>query len=105
MQLEATIFKALSDPSRLAIFQRLTEGEAPVKELTAGFKISQPAVSQHLSALRTAGLVVERKDGRHVYYRVRAEGLKPLVNWLAHYEAFWPGRIDRLQSLLNSMGS
>ena len=50
------VFRALADPSRRAIFERLSRGEAAVKELTARFEISQPAVSQHLGALRKAGL-------------------------------------------------
>jgi len=97
------IFRALADPSRRAIFERLTRGEAAVKDLTASFGISQPAVSQHLSALRGAGLVADRRDGRLVYYRIEPEGLRPLVNWLAHYRAFWPERLDRLQALLEEM--
>jgi DNA-binding transcriptional ArsR family regulator len=103
MQREDTVFRALADPSRRAIFERLTRGEAAVKELTARFVISQPAVSQHLATLLRAGLVAERRAGRLVYYRVRPKGLRPLVDWLAHYQAFWPERLDRLQALLKEM--
>ena len=99
-----TIFRALADPSRRAIFERLTRGETAVKDLTARLDISQPAVSQHLAALRRAGLVTERRDGRLVYYRVEPKGLRPLVSWLAHHQAFWPERLNRLQSLLKEMG-
>ena len=88
MHSENAVFRALADPSRRAIFEQLTRGEAAVKELTARFDISQPAVSQHLAALRGAGLVSERRDGRLVYYRVEPKGLKPLLNWLGHYQAF-----------------
>jgi DNA-binding transcriptional ArsR family regulator len=100
---QQAVFQALSDPSRRAIFERLTRGEAPVKELTARFDISQPAVSQHLAALKGAGLVQERKEGRLVYYRVRPQGLKPLVDWIAHYQAFWVERLDALSTLLREM--
>src|SRR6266581_2521631 len=103
MQRESTIFRALGDPSRLAIFQSLTRREAPVKDLTAQFHISQPAVSQHLAALRKAGLVTVRRDGRLAYYGVKASGLKPLVDWLTHYQAFWPEKIGRLDALLKAM--
>ena len=103
MQPQDAVFRALADPSRRAIFERLTFGEAAVKDLTARFDISQPAVSQHLAALRVAGLVSERKEGRLVYYRVEPAGLKPLVDWIAHYQAFWVERIDRLQELLKEM--
>lgn len=103
MRTEQAVFRALADPSRRAIFERLTRGEASVKELTAGFHISQPAVSQHLAALRRAALVAERRDGRLVYYRVRPKGLRPLVNWIGHYQAFWTDRLGRLETLLKEM--
>lgn len=100
---EDRIFQALADPSRRAIFESLTRGEAAVKDLTARFHISQPAVSQHLATLREAGLVSGRRDGRCVYYRVEPRGLKPLVDWITHYRAFWTERVDRLERLLEKM--
>jgi DNA-binding transcriptional ArsR family regulator len=103
MQREDSVFRALADPSRRAILERLTRGEAAVKDLTARFNISQPAVSQHLAALRNAGLVAERRDGRLVYYRVQPRGFRPLIDWITHYQAFWPERLDRLQTLLKEM--
>jgi DNA-binding transcriptional ArsR family regulator len=103
MQREDTLFRALADPSRRAILERLTRGEAAVKDLTARFSISQPAVSQHLATLREAGLVTERRDGRLVYYRVQPKGFRPLFDWITHYQAFWPERLDRLHKLLKEM--
>lgn len=103
MQSEDTVFRALADPSRRAIFERLTLGEAAVKELTARFDISQPAVSQHLAALRGAGLVSDRREGRLIYYRIDPNGLRPLIDWVTHYQAFWPKRLSRLKALLKEM--
>ena len=100
---EDRIFQALADPSRRAIFESLTRGEAAVKELTARFDISQPAVSQHLATLREAGLVSGRREGRLVFYRVEPRGMKPLIDWIAHHQAFWTERIDRLEQLLERM--
>jgi DNA-binding transcriptional ArsR family regulator len=100
---ENRIFQALADPSRRAIFESLTRGEAPVKELTARFDISQPAVSQHLATLKQAGLVDARREGRCVYYRVQPRGMKPLIDWIAHYRAFWTERALRLEQLLEKM--
>ncbi|MBK7406003.1 MAG: winged helix-turn-helix transcriptional regulator [Phycisphaerales bacterium] len=97
------IFKALADPSRRAIFESLTRGEAAVKDLTARFEISQPAVSQHLAALKEAGLVADRREGRRAYYRVEPDGMKPLIDWIAHYRAFWTEHVDRLARLLEEM--
>src|SRR3954449_6967987 len=101
--LEDRIFQALADPSRRAIFERLTRGEAAVKDLTARFDISQPAVSQHLAALRDAGLVRARREGRLVYYEVEPRGLRPLVDWISQYQAFWKERLERLEKLLEKM--
>ena len=103
MQREDIVFRALADPSRRAIFECLTRGESAVKDLTARFDISQPAVSQHLAALRGAGLVSERREGRLVYYRIEPEGLRPLIDWIAHYQGFWLERLDRLKDLLKEM--
>lgn len=100
---EDRIFQALADSRRRAIFESLTHGEAAVKDLTTRFDISQPAISQHLAALKEAGLVVGRRDGRCVYYRVEPQGLKPLVDWISHYRAFWLERVDRLESLLEKL--
>lgn len=102
-QAQNKIFQALADPSRRAIFESLTRGEAAVKELTARFEISQPAVSQHLATLKAAGLVAGRREGRCVYYRVQPEGMKPLIDWIAHYRAFWTEHMGRLERLLEQM--
>lgn len=100
---EDRIFQALADPSRRAIFESLTHGEAAVKALTARFDISQAAISQHLATLKDAGLVNGRREGRCVYYSVEPRGMKPLIDWIAHYRAFWTVRVDRLERLLEKM--
>jgi len=100
---ETRVFQALADPSRRAIFESLTRGEVTVKDLTARFDISQPAVSQHLSTLKDAGLVNARREGRCVYYRVEPRGMKPLIDRIANYRAFWTERVNRLEKLLEKM--
>jgi DNA-binding transcriptional ArsR family regulator len=100
---ENRIFQALADPSRRAIFESLTRGETAVKDLTARFHISQPAVSQHLASLKDAGLVARRREGRCVYYRVEPKGMQPLIDWIAHYRAFWTEHVERLEKLLEQM--
>src|SRR5262249_39165712 len=97
------IFVALADPTRRAIFESLTRGEAAVKDLTARFDVSQPAVSQHLAHLKSAGLVRDRRDGRNAFYRVDPRGLEPLIDWITHYRAFWTERVGRLERLLETM--
>ena len=101
--IEPDIFRALADPTRRAIFERLARREMSVSELKAGFDVSQPAISQHLAALRGAGLVADRREGRFTYYRVDPKGLAPLVNWIDCYRAFWPARIEKLKDVLKGM--
>jgi DNA-binding transcriptional ArsR family regulator len=101
--LEADVFRALSDPTRRAVFERLAAGEMTVSALRESFSISQPAISQHLAALREAGLVCARREGRHAHYRVDRRGLKPLVAWVDRYRAFWPARLEKLKSVLKGM--
>lgn len=101
---EDQVFRALADPRRRAIFEALSEhGEQPVLQLVERFDISQPAVSQHLRTLREAGLVRARREGRLTYYEVDPEGLAPLVDWIAHYRAFWTERLHALATLLEEM--
>ena len=71
--------------------------------LREGLGVSQPAVSQHLAALRAAGLVRERKDGRFVHYEVDPDGIGFLGAWLQKYRAYWPARMDDLNALLKDM--
>ncbi len=95
------VMKTLADPTRRAVFERIArEGEVAATGLVRGAKVSQPAVSQHLRALRDAGLVTERRDGRHIHYRVAPKGLAPLIDWLGHYQMFWHERFENLEKLL-----
>ena|SRR5579875_1805051 len=99
-----TVFKALADPTRRAIFERLTlNGEQTVQSLTRDSRVSQPAVSKHLAQLRRAKLVRQRRRGRETHYSARPQALAPLVDWLGVYGVFWQDRFDRLESLLERM--
>jgi DNA-binding transcriptional ArsR family regulator len=101
--LEADVFRTLADPTRRAVFERLCGREMSVSELKAGFPISQPAISQHLAALRGAGLVSERREGRFSYYRAQPQALAPLVDWVDRYRLFWPERLEKLKNVLKDM--
>ncbi|HWA64167.1 MAG TPA: metalloregulator ArsR/SmtB family transcription factor [Caulobacteraceae bacterium] len=99
----AELFRALADPTRRAVFERLAGGEMSVSDLKRGFSVSQPAISQHLAALKGAGLVAERREGRNAFYRARPEGLTPLTDWVDRYRAFWPERIAALKDVLKEI--
>lgn len=100
---EDEIFRALADPTRRAIFERLAGGSRNATALREGLAISQPAMSQHLSVLRGAGLVREERRGRFVDYEVDPDGLAAIAQWLGRYRAYWPARIDALRTLLKEM--
>jgi DNA-binding transcriptional ArsR family regulator len=99
-----TLFRALGDPTRRALYERLAGGgEHSVHALTDGSGVSQPAVSKHLAVLKSAGLVRDRRDGRETHYSADPKALGPLIDWMAHYGAFWEGRLNRLEDLLKRM--
>jgi len=99
-----TVMRALADPTRRAVFERIARSEEiNVAELTRASGVTQGAVSQHLKSLKQAGLVLERPQGRNVFYRARPEGLAPLTDWLNHYEAFWRERLGNLRALLKEI--
>ncbi len=98
------LFKALADPTRRALFERLArDGEHTVHALTERAGVSQPMVSKHLSALKRARLVRNRRKGRETHYSARPEALTPLVDWMNYYGAFWKARLDQLGEVLERM--
>jgi DNA-binding transcriptional ArsR family regulator len=98
------LFKALSDPTRRAIFEHLSrDGEQTVHALTYRAGVSQPAVSKHLGILKHAKLVRDRRAGRETHYSARPQALEPLINWMSLYGAFWRERFDQLEDLLKRM--
>jgi DNA-binding transcriptional ArsR family regulator len=83
-----SLFRALADPTRRAIFERLArDGEQSVHALTGQSGVSQPMVSKHLAVLKVAGLVRDRRDGRETHYSASPQSLGPLIDWLGHYAA------------------
>jgi DNA-binding transcriptional ArsR family regulator len=98
------LFKALSDPTRRAIFEHLAcDGEQTVHALTYRAGVSQPAVSKHLGVLKLASLVLDRREGRETHYSAQPQALAPLVDWMSLYGTFWRDRFDHLETLLKRM--
>lgn len=98
------VFRALGDPTRRAILDRLRRREEGVTQLCAPFEMSQPAISQHLRVLAEAGLVRARRRGRERLYRLNATPLREVFDWLGHYEAFWTEKLDALGKMLDEDG-
>jgi DNA-binding transcriptional ArsR family regulator len=90
------VFRALSDSTRRAVVDRLTQGAASVSELAEPWGMSLPGFMKHLRVLEDAGLVVRTKEGRTVRCELAPRALEDAAMWLAHYEKFWNARLDAL---------
>ena len=99
----STTLAALADPTRRAILARLADGDASVKDLSAPFEMSQPAISKHLRVLEQAGLV---EQGRRAQWRPRhllAEPLREVADWVGQYRRHWEESFERLDSYLRGV--
>ncbi|WP_055049026.1 ArsR/SmtB family transcription factor [Devosia sp. A16] len=93
-------FAALADPTRRAILQRLSEGEASVSELTAPFDISMPAISRHLKVLEQAGLVARTRQAQWRPVQLNAAPLAELASWVERYRRHWDKNFARMDAYL-----
>ena len=96
-------FGALADPTRRAIIARLTTGDAGVLELTAGFPMSQPAITKHLKVLESAGLISRRRDAQRRLCRLEPKRLGQLSDWVGSYREFWEASLARLDGYLETL--
>ena len=99
----STTFAALADPTRRAILARLADGPATVKELSAPFAISGPAVSKHLRVLERAGLIARGRDAQWRPCRLQAAPLKEVARWAENYRRFWDRSYERLDDYLRTL--
>jgi DNA-binding transcriptional ArsR family regulator len=96
-------FSALADPTRRAILERLSGGEATVGELAAPFDMTFAAVSKHLRVLESAGLVTRGKDAQYRPARLDARPLAAASEWIGDYARFWEASADALDQYLNAL--
>jgi DNA-binding transcriptional ArsR family regulator len=82
-------FNAIAEPRRREILNYLAVRERPVGDIVAELDLAQPSVSKHLRVLRDVGLVDIRRDGRQIFYRTNAEGIKPVHEWASRFERYW----------------
>ncbi|WP_369998715.1 ArsR/SmtB family transcription factor [Paenibacillus sp. RC84] len=95
------VFDAIADPTRRRLIHLLAEAEEiPLHELTAQFQMGRTAVSKHLTILKEAGLVLDRKVGRETRFRLNASPLREIQDWVAFYSKFWSTNLLRLNRLL-----
>jgi DNA-binding transcriptional ArsR family regulator len=96
-------FNAVAEPRRRQILDLLAQGERPVNDLVELLGLAQPQVSKHLRVLREVGVVEVREDGRQRLYRLRAEALQPIHDWVKEYERLWSDRFDLMDVVLEDI--
>jgi DNA-binding transcriptional ArsR family regulator len=96
-------FNAVAEPRRRELLEAMGEDELSVNEIVERLGWNQPMVSKHLGVLKQVGLVEERHVGRQRLYRVNAERLKPIFDWVTPFERYWNGRFDRLDQVLEEI--
>lgn len=94
------VFRALADPTRRAVIERLVSGPASTSDLAEPFSMALPSFTQHLAVLERAGLVTSTKEGRTRIFRLSPAGLDSAEGWLADQRRVWERRLDRLDSFL-----
>jgi DNA-binding transcriptional ArsR family regulator len=99
----ADAFNAVAEPRRRQILDALAGGERPVNDLVALLGLAQPLVSKHLRVLREVGLVEVRDAGRQRLYRLNAQPLKPIHDWVQTYQDLWTERFSRLDAVLTEL--
>jgi DNA-binding transcriptional ArsR family regulator len=90
-------FNAIAEPRRRDILDYLAPRERPVGDIVIALGLAQPSVSKHLRVLRDVGLVDVRRDGRQVFYRTNAEGIRPLHEWTAGFGRYWRNQLRRVK--------
>lgn len=96
-------FNAVAEPKRRKVLEALGRQELSVNDIVQKLGWKQPMVSKHLSVLKQVGLVSERRVGRQRLYRVNAERLRPIYEWVAPFERYWSERFDRLEEILEEI--
>ena len=96
------VFRAIADPTRRAILDRLRAGPANAGALAADFKSSRPAISKHLRVLREARLIVDQRVGRERVYTVDPVPLQSVAGWLEGYRGFWQSSLTQLKRSLEA---
>jgi len=92
------VFNAIAEPRRRDILTFLAPRERAVGDIGVALGLAQPSVSKHLRVLRDVGLVDVRRDGRQIFYRTNAEGLRPLHEWTGFFQQYWGRQLSRIKA-------
>jgi len=98
-------FNAIAEPRRRRLIEVLVGKELAVNQIVDHIGWNQPMVSKHLGVLKEVGLVSERKQGRYRVYKVKAERLKLIQDWVVQFERYWTNQLDHLEEYLNEIQS
>jgi DNA-binding transcriptional ArsR family regulator len=98
-------FTAIAEPKRRELIEKLAGNELSVSQLVEITNWSQPMVSKHLSVLKDAGLVSERREGKQRFYRVNVDELKPIQLWVRQFEKYWSNQFSQLDEYLSELQS
>src|SRR5271168_3416683 len=90
-------FNAVAEPRRREILNYLALQERPVGEIVDALEMEQPSVSKHLRVLKDVGLVRARREGRNMFYRTNADGIRPLHEWAGTFEKYWQHQLIRIK--------
>jgi DNA-binding transcriptional ArsR family regulator len=90
-------FNAVAEPRRRAILNYLALQERPVGEIVDALEMEQPSVSKHLRVLKDVGLVQVRREGRNMFYKTNADGIRPLHEWAGTFEKYWQHQLLRVK--------
>jgi len=90
-------FNAIAEPRRRDILDYLAPRARPVGDIVLALGLAQPSVSKHLRVLRDVGLVEVRREGRQVFYRTNADGIRPLHEWTTRFERYWRNQLRRVK--------
>ncbi|HEX4646985.1 MAG TPA: metalloregulator ArsR/SmtB family transcription factor [Verrucomicrobiae bacterium] len=96
------VFRCLADPSRRKMLALLARGELPLNRITARFDMSRPAVIKHLLVLRSANLVVVRRQGRERIHHLNPAPLRAVETLLSKFEMFWENSLQKLKRQVES---
>ncbi len=97
------VFSAIGEPKRRALIEKLVLEAMTVNDLVEAMQWPQPMVSKHLGVLKSVGIVTERKEGRFRYYRIQPEELRPIQEWIHHFEKYWGNTLDQLDNYLTGI--